>query len=68
MATLQQLEQIHELLDEFQDNYRGIPVIESVLKQVKEALPERASTNEEYAEMTHILPFSLWPAQVTMAQ
>ena len=66
MATHEELQKIHLLLDEFQNNYRGIAVIESVLRQIKQALPERQEVSssrspmeEDYEKLIGILPYWL---------
>lgn len=74
MATHEELESIHLILDEFQSNYKGIAVIESVLRQIKGALPERRKASsssrspmeeankEDYEKLIGILPYCLWPS------
>mgnify|MGYP001228816300 CR=1 FL=1 len=71
MATHEELQNIHLLLDEFQNNYKGIAVIESVLRQIKQALPERRKLSssrspmeEDYEKLIGILPYSLWPSML----
>ena len=74
MATHEELQKIHLLLDEFQTNYRGIAVIESVLSVLKQALPERRKVSasrsqmeankEDYEQLIEILPYSLWPSML----
>lgn len=67
MATHEELQKIHLLLDEFQNNYKGIAVIESVLRQIKQALPERQEVSssrspmeeEHYEKLIGILPYWL---------
>ena len=74
MATHEELQKIHLLLDEFQTNYRGIAVIQSVLSVLKQALPERRKVSasrsqmeankEAYEQLIGILPYSLWPSML----
>ena len=72
MASHEELENIHILLHDFQVNYQGIAVIESVLRQIKGALPERKvsasrsqmEANKKDYELIRILPYSLWPSML----
>lgn len=72
--TDEELETIHVLLHDFQSNYQGIAVIESLLRQIKAALPERRrevsssrsqmEAKKDYEKLIGILPYSLWPSML----
>ena len=73
MATHEELENIHIILQDLQANYRGIAVIESVLREIKQALPERQEASssrssmeakKDYEQLIGILPYSLWASML----
>lgn len=73
MATIEELERVHELLEDCKKNYKGIGVIESLLNEISQSLPRqraplasRSPTEEQpYGdELMSILPYSLWPSML----
>lgn len=74
MATHEELQNIHIIIDDLQANYRGIALIESVLREIKQALPERQEASssrssmeakkEAYEQLIGILPYSLWTSML----
>jgi len=62
-------QKVHQLLSEFHENYREVPVIQSIVKQLKQAMPKKASRSpteapSNYVELIGILPYSLWPSML----
>lgn len=77
MATIEELERVHELLEDCKKSYHGIGVIQSILNEITQTLPKRPSrsrtevskgdggkTDNHYEELISILPYSLWPSML----
>ena len=64
---------IHQLLAEYQENYKEVPVLHSMVTQLKKTIhktnhkPAEISTavtaplGTNYEDIISILPYSLWP-------
>ena len=60
-------ERVQKLLEDYEMNFREVPVLHSMLLQLRKALPAEQGTEEkpkrgkDYTGLIGILPYSLWP-------
>lgn len=68
MATSDKIQRIHSLLREYQNNFREVPVLHSMvtqlLREVDGLAPEAQATKKDYDSIISILPYNLWPSMV----
>lgn len=58
-------EKLQQLIEELHENFAEVPVLNSVLQQLRRELPETsARKQQDYNDVIPILPYSLWPSMV----
>lgn len=75
MKACENCQRLKDLFDEYQDNFRDVPVLHGMLEQLRLAvqisggekrLEETPKKNPSpYAEMVSILPYNLWPSMLS---
>ena len=68
MALDDKIQRIQALLREYQNNFREVPVLHSMvtqlLREVEDAAPTKAERSQDYDSIIAILPYSLWPRMI----
>jgi translation initiation factor 2 beta subunit (eIF-2beta)/eIF-5 len=68
MALDEKLQRIQGLLREYQNNFKEVPVLHSMvtqlLREVEDVAPTKEERRQDYDSIIAILPYSLWPRMI----
>ena len=68
MALDDKIQRIQGLLREYQNNFKEVPVLHSMvtqlLREVEDVAPKAQPARVDYDSIIAILPYSLWPRMI----